>query len=449
MLSLFCVLAGTALIFHLRAAPPGLGRSPSARPNILIIVTDDQRVDEMKALPHTRRWLGHRAVSFPNGFATTPLCCPSRTSIFTGRYAHNHGVETNTRARTIDQGTTLQRFLSKAGYTTALFGKYLNSWPIDQALPHFDRWTFFKGPNCYYDCLWNSNGAVEHRSTYSTSLIDHRAHGFLRHTEGSDRKPWLLMLTTSAPHEPFTPETSHANATVPPWRGNPATRESDLSDKPRFLPAESRKGRGAFVGQERTLLSVDDLVTRLRSQLVWLEEMRNTLIFFLSDNGILLGEHHMPGKGLPYTQSVRVPFYGLWQGHLDGGVKNQRIVANIDIAPTILDAAGIPQPTNPPMDGNSLLSAAHRQELLLEYWRYPVFGIPTWGSLRSKRFQYVEYYDSDKRIFREYYNLNEDPWELDNLLNDANPNNGPNKRRLEVLHRKLLDARACEGVRCP
>src|SRR5918997_6132814 len=143
-----------------------------SRPNILIIITDDQRRSTIRHMPKTRRWFARGGRHFLRAYATTPLCCPSRASIFTGRYAHNHGVENNALAQTLDQRTTIQRYLQRAGYHTALIGRYLNRWPLEEDPPYFDEWAYFSSSlGHYYGGRWNVNGRVGTVPGYSTDYI--------------------------------------------------------------------------------------------------------------------------------------------------------------------------------------------------------------------------------------------------------------------------------------
>jgi arylsulfatase A-like enzyme len=177
-----------------------------------------------------------------------------------------------------------------------------------------------------------------------------------------------------------------------------------------------------------------------------LGERRETIAFFLSDNGFMWGEHGLGRKGHSYTHSIKVPLLLRWPGHVAPGSRDGRFAANVDLAPTILDAVGITPAA--PMDGRSLLRTWNRR-LFTEMF-HPGRGgkFPGWASVRTKRMQYVEYYDRDRShvIFREYYRLDRDPWQLTNVLRDGNPANNPDTAR---LHRLLRIYRACAGSACP
>ncbi len=434
---------------------------PPRPPNVLIVVTDDQRSGSLDVMPRTRRIFGDEGTLYLNAFVADPLCCPSRASILTGRYDHNNGVLGNGDALKLDQDTTIARYLQDAGYHTGIVGKFLNTWPLDRDPPHFDRWSIFN--NGYNNTSWNVQGSPETVGEYSTSFVSDQAVEFLRQSESNDSQPWFLYVATSAPHDPWIPEPKYDTAPLPPFRQNPAMLETDTSDKPpwvqeaiKLTPERIAQNRA---GQLRTLLSVDDMVARLFRTLHMLGEDRNTLAFFLSDNGFLWGEHgvagdrgeqetgftRITGKRLPYTQSIHVPFMVRWPGHIRSGVVDPRFVMNVDIAPTIMSAAGLRADPSAPMDGRSLLSGQSRDRMFFEYFVDPLYPpIPSWGSVRTESFQYVEYYGaSGKVIFREYYDLKADPFQLDNLFGDSDPSNDPLVS--ELSHEIRVDS-GCRGI---
>jgi arylsulfatase A-like enzyme len=174
-----------------------------APPNILVIVTDDQR-EGLEVMPKTLRWLRDDGTTYASAFATTPLCCPARASIFTGRYAHNHGVRTNHNPGPLDHQTTIQYHLQRAGYRTGIFGKFLNGWPLRQNPPFFDSWaTFGWADNHYVDGSWNIQGRVRKVSQYATNFIGDQANTFLA---APSSKPWFLstwLLPTPIPRSPL------------------------------------------------------------------------------------------------------------------------------------------------------------------------------------------------------------------------------------------------------
>ncbi|MDQ3991133.1 MAG: sulfatase-like hydrolase/transferase, partial [Actinomycetota bacterium] len=257
-----------------------------------MIVTDDQRFDTMNVMPKTVEWFGHGGARFTKAFATTPMCCPSRASIFTGRYAHNHGVTTNAGARNLDQDSTVQRLLRDAGYRTAFVGKYLNSWGGGIPPPHFDRWTVLPpaGPlGTYYRDTYNVDGNLQDVAAYSTDYLTSRAVEYLHSFEAQDDVPWLLYVSPQAPHLPAEPAPRHAGAKVPEWSPGPNVPEQNRSDKPPWVSSVETipvLGELTRMWQLRTLMSVDDLVARVMGRMGKLGERNNTLAFFVSDNGV-------------------------------------------------------------------------------------------------------------------------------------------------------------------
>jgi arylsulfatase A-like enzyme len=453
-LGVLLLAAVTAAAWSLPGRPRASAAAP-ARPNILIIVTDDQRVGTMAVMPSTRRLFEHNGTSFTQTFATTPLCCPSRASIFTGRYAHNHGVRNNREGANLDQRSTIQRYLSEAGYRTAIMGKYLNSLPIEMNPPYFDSWaTFPSSGSTYVGGKWNVDGTVRTIDRYSTDFILDRAQRFLRESESDDSRPWFMYLSPPAPHIPYIPEPDYAVAHVPRWHPDPGVLEEDRSDKPAFVQALNVslwRMRAVRRQQLRTLMSVDDLVDDLFESLSNLGERRPTLAFFMSDNGYMWGDHGLGGtkfaKRPPYTNSVKIPLIVRWPRHVARGVEDDRLAANIDIAPTIVRAARLTTDGSYPMDGRSLLSARTRRRLLLEYW-IDAGTTPDWAATRTDGYEFVEYYLNDglTPTFREYYDLGADPWQLSNLFAGVSSIGDP---RIATLHRRLAHDRSCSGPSCP
>lgn len=448
------VIASFALIDAPRLARPARAAARAGAPNVLIIVTDDQRHDALRPLRDTRRLIARRGVRFRQAYTTTPTCCPARASIFTGRYAHNHAVRTNdgTTTDNLDHTTTLQAYLQEAGYRTALFGKYLNGWKRDSPPPYFDEWAFFAGParGYYFGNEWNVNGEQRFVYSYSTSFITRKALEFIG-SERSRSGPWMAYVATAAPHSPFTPQDKYRRAPVPEFEPNPAMLEEDRTDKPAYVQEVTRGlRRGARVrrGQLRTLYSVDDLVESVFEKLKRTGQASNTVVFFLSDNGYMQGEHRLTGKTTPYLPAVRIPMLLRAPGRAEPGTIDDRLVANIDVAPTVMDAVGLEPPQDPPMDGRSLLDPTWaRDRLLLEYFRRINRGTPEWGATLTTEDQYVEYYDDGGRInatFREYYNLLTDPFQLENPLGNDDPSDDPLTFPLRA--RQLDQDRNCMGT---
>ncbi len=412
------VLVGV-LVVAFQAGAPGCSEAlatPERPPNVVVIVTDDQRADDtLEVMPATRRLLAEEGTTFTEAFAPTPVCCPSRASIFTGRYAHNHGVRRGHDRDALDHLTTMQAGLQSAGYRTGIFGKYLNGWDLSRDPPFFDEWAVFSRgvPGGYSGGTWNVDGRVRTVHQYSTSYIEDRARRFV--AAAGDR-PWFLYLAPFAPHPPAIPEPRYQNASVPGGAS------------------------GLHARRLRTLMSVDDLV---RSVLAVAGD--DTMAVFLSDNGFLLGEHGLTGKAQPYTPAVKIPLLLRGPGRVPAGRTDDRMAATIDVAPTVLDAAGAVPAIAP--DGRSLLRPWTRDRLVLSMWS----GAPgrpelRWASLRTPTEQYIE---REARTcgdgpMTEYYDLRADPGQLRDLLADRVPGNDP--PGLDALDRLPQRDLRCSGT---
>jgi arylsulfatase A-like enzyme len=429
--------------------PGSASAQETTRPNVLIIITDDQRAhrDAFQMMPETLRLFEVGGTRYSRAFTTTPTCCPSRSSIFSGRYAHNHGVLTNQQGSVLSTAQTVQAELQAAGYQTGLVGKYLNE--VDGAPPHFDRYAKMSGlagktgyPG-YYDVPFLLTGSAEEEivTEYSTTFIGSRAVDLLDAFEESDDQPWFLFVAPLAPHRPFEPEERYADAPVPAFRANPAFLETNLNDKPSYVSGDRWQRPDGWAKQVRAdqlrmLMSVDDQVERIFDRIDDLGE-QDTLAFFLSDNGHLWGEHGITNKLVPYHPSIRIPLFLRWPGHVVEGATSGAIVANIDVAPTIYDAVGIaPSYT---VDGRSLLDPLARTRLLVENWQ----SAPVYAASVRPGSVYIEYASG----LREYYDMAADPWQLTNVFGDRSVGNEPRRpRRLATILER--DA-ACVGTSCP
>ncbi len=435
VVALLVALAGGAVAVAMREPAPS-----RERPNILVIVTDDMRATgTLGVMPETRRWFGGGGTRFTRAFATTPLCCPSRTSIMTGRYAHNHGVNTNYQTAQIDQETTLQHHLQEAGYTTAIAGKYLNFWDADLDPPYFDRWSIFL-EGTYYDRMFNFDGVVTRDARYSGEIVTERSLRYMNEFENDDGRPWFLYVGTPAAHAPYTPPDEYVDAPVPEWHPNPAI-EAGAEEDAVELQVHPREPERVRRGQLRTLMYADDMVGRLFDRMKSLDEDEQTLAIFVSDNGQTWGERGFTGKRTPHTASVQVPMFLRWPGRVDAGVTDDRLAANVDLAPTILEAAGVERDD---LDGRSLLGPPTRKTLLLEHWPDRDTRVPRWASLRTEDYQYIEYYRGGEISAREYYDLAADPWQLVDLTDEPDADLDVN-----ALHRELARLRRCSQSRCP
>jgi len=389
------------------------------RPNFLIIVTDDQRFDTMEYMPNTQQLIFDQGVTFTNGFITTPLCCPSRSSILTGMYAHNHGVlENDMRLKY----STFIDLMHENGYYTGLIGKYLNSWK-GEARPEYDYWvSYFRGETRYYKPDLNVNGEwTRHEDQYISYVLGDYVVEFLGKA-ARQNKPFILVFTPNAPHEPVTPakEDRKLLQDLPPYRP-PSFNEEDISDKPAWLAERPplTDEEIAFNDEFRknqllTLISLDRTIARIMTGLQGTGMLDDTFILFISDNGKFWGEHRITSKNGMYDEASRVPFAIRYpplvsSPYIDG----EHVVANIDIAPTVLELANIPIPAS--MDGLSLVSLLSgktdwREGVLLEGW--PPRGV--YAAVHTNRYVYAETVD-DKA---EFYDLQIDPYQLQNRIDD-------------------------------
>ncbi len=419
------------------------------RPNILLILTDDQRAaGTMEVLPQTRALFETGGTKFTQAFITTPLCCPARSSIFTGRYVHNHGVRDNESSQLLDTRFTIQQYLRDSGYRTAHFGKYLNGWNLLRNPMSYDDWAIATAG--YGPFRANENGVVKNINTYATTYFKDHAIRFINEAEAQDATPWFMQVSTTAPHAPFQAEPLYANADVPAFNQPPSYFEADKSDKPVHIQNQTDDSElieATRIGQLRTLMSVDDLVGQVFSTLESNDEASNTIAIFMSDNGYEWGEHGLDSKGYPYDESVRVPMYVRWPGHVVEGATDARLVANIDVAPTMVDAVGGGLAVSVPMDGRSMIDPAQNRSRLLEE-HASINGGPGWAALQTPTSHYIETYDADGQSirFREYYDLTADPYEMNNLLGDGNAANDPSTAALSA---QLALDRVCTGSNCP
>jgi arylsulfatase A-like enzyme len=414
------------------------------KPNILIILTDDQRADgaSMAVMPKTKQVFKRNGIFYPNAVATTPLCCPSRASIFSGKYVHNHGVHNNNDAPNFNAENSMQRLLSENGYQTAASGKFLNETLADPE--YFDMWSIMSGGKKYYGADFNVNGTKKVINQYVSDFIAKKSVDFLHNFEqNNDDKPWFMYLAPYAPHPPATPEPKYDHTSFPLWSGNPATRETHLLDKPEYV-RELQKGKASVKKMRRRMLwslkSADDMVARV-FRILKKQNERNTLAIFLSDNGYMWLEHGLNSKRTPYDSSVRVPFYARWPGHYSPGITERKLVANIDIAPTVYEAAGITPDYQ--VDGRSITSPIERDNILIEFFHDPQAKlVPEWKGIWSPGSTYVEYETTE----REYYD-DADKWELNNRLGNSSQNDDPSNE--PQLHALLEAYSSCMGLSCP
>ncbi len=395
------------------------GNTSPERPNFVLIVSDDQRHDGVGAfMPQTQKRLFDEGVTFERAYITTSACAPSRASILTGLYARNHGVHLNSRRFS---HSSMSELLQASGYSTGLVGKYLNVSNGSPA-PGYDFWVSFpggSGPFINPELFVGTERAV--RPGYITHLLRDYALQFLEEA-AEDKKPFFLVFAPTAPHNPATPDAEAAALYKGLAKHRPRSyNEADIKDKPTWVKqvkslTSSRMAQidNFRMRQLRTLWPLDRAVDELLTKLDDLNLSDNTVIMYISDNGMMWGEHRLMSKNVVYEESSRVPFAVRYSKFLKGVVRSE-VVANIDIAPTVLELAGVQSPWK--MDGRSLVplltgeNTEWRPGVVLEGWLKRDFREP-FKAFHSGRFVYVENESGDKEV----YDLKIDPGQLTNLI---------------------------------
>jgi arylsulfatase A-like enzyme len=417
---------GAALPFATHAQVFGEPESSTSkeRPNIIFILTDDQRYDAMGCAGHP--WLktpnmdrlAQEGVLFKNAFVTTSLCSPSRASFLTGCYAHRHGVFTNAPRDPDPSLPTFPQLLQKAGYETAFIGKWHMA-ASNSPRPGFDHWVSFSRQGKYYNNKLNVDGKVVISKNYITDELTDYAVSFMK--KRHDR-PFMLYLSHKAVHAPFTPAKRHANL----YSDVEIKSQNNPNDNLRTKPPWGRKMDNNWKSQIRnyfrTLAAVDESVGRILGTLEQIKALDKTAVLFTSDNGYFHGEHGgMWDKRSAYEPSMRIPLLMRYPRLAKPGTICEEMVLNIDVALTILDMAGAP--ISGTMQGQSWLGVLKgkpgRESFLYEYFREAdrKFNRPPILAVRTKRWKYVTY-PHNTSLTNELYDLKHDPEELNNLIGD-------------------------------
>jgi N-acetylglucosamine-6-sulfatase len=432
-----------------RPAPVITPNRARTRPNIILIVTDDQRWNTLWAMPNVRRDLVAHGVTFTNSFVTTSLCCPSRASILTGQYSRHTGVYNDAGrhggAPAFTDTSTLATWLHGAGYQTALVGKYLNDYNL---MPHHEppgwsEWDAIASPSPAirsYDYKLNENGHIVRYGSapgdYADTVLGKIALRFVT----TAQSPFFLEFCPIAPHTPAIPAPRDLERFRNfPLPDRPSFNEADVSDKPwSGMPqfpslTDTSRMQGywdhALASLQQVDRSIGEFVNALRDD----GQLGNTVSLFTSDNGLLLGEHRMRVvKIWPYEESIRVPLVVAGADVTDPGRRNADFALNIDLAPTVAQLAGV-RPRLP-QDGRSLvplLEDQHprwRRSFVVEYLgpggARSLYVAPFEG-IRTVRYLYVQYGQRHLSLggppapypngSRELYDLRTDPYELNNL----------------------------------
>ena len=464
-------------------------------PNVVVVMTDDQRYDDMAGLPRTRRLIGEAGVTFTRAYASYPVCCPARATFLTGQYAHNHGVRCLYRRCGGGYGALRQRdylptWLSDAGYVTAHIGKFLNGYGKEQAPDVPEGWSEWFGLIDHFTYrMWGyeifengerrSYGSVlrERPALYQTDVLTEKAVRLIDELSQRDA-PFFMSLAYLAPHHEsgrtqrltgklVRPAPRHrgvfANLEMP---RPPNFNEADVDDKPWFVERWNRPisaTREAAIVQRfrerrESLLAVDQGVEAIIQALDRAGELDDTYVLFTSDHGYMQGEHRIPeGKMLPYDASTHVPLLIRGPG-IPRGRRTKALVGDVDLAPTILDATRTRATRT--LDGRSFLPFARNvRRRSLRPFLHTTAGqgarghvntreggargtqsrVPAWSAVRTTRWLYVEY----KGGQRELFDLRKDPWELRSRVADPEA-----RRRTRTLRRILGDLRGCRGRSC-
>ncbi|MBY9075701.1 sulfatase [Nocardioides sp. WL0053] len=454
------------------AARDGVARAAVATPqsdgpNVVLVTTDDQTLEELRWMPRTRRLLGAQGVTFSEAISPHPLCCPARAEILTGQFAQNNGVRHN-RGRyggfkRLDTGSTLATWLHDAGYRTAFVGKFLNGYSPKVTVPGWDVWNpVVQGVYRYYGYkMWEDGDPHRYRHVHSADLVGRRTVDYVEELSGD--RPFFIWSSHIAPHStkerdagtwmPPEPAVRHAGlfpgveaASV----ASPSFNERDVSDKPvaiaRLAPQDPAAMSEAYRQRIRALQSVDEAVGDTVRALREAGELEDTLLLFTSDNGYLLGEHRFAGKDVPYEEAMRVPLLVRGPGVPHGAVRPQT-VTTVDLAPTITEYAGVTPGLE--VDGRGLrgtiedargagwdtvliqAGTADRDELAYG-WHY--------RGVRTDRYTYVSY---PTEPFAELYDRRRDPSELTNVADE--PDYAAVRTELE---RRMTALVGCTGTEC-
>jgi N-acetylglucosamine-6-sulfatase len=437
------------------------------RPNVVVVMTDDQRGTDLEPMRKLRRHVADQGATFRNFYATFPLCCPSRATFLTGQYAHNHGVLDNQPPFGYqafrNERRTLPIAMDAAGYRTGYIGKYLNGYGNDETagdIPFgWDDWQGITdgGP---YNYTLNENGSFvrygDAARDYQTDVFAQKATDFIR--ESAPRAaPFFLTVAPQAPHA-----SAHAVEPAPRHKGDfagepfpksPSFNEGDVNDKPSFVrnkplltAAQERRLGKQYRARLEALLAVDDAIGKIVNALRNEGELDNTMLVFTSDNGLMLGEHRLVKKRRLYEESARVPLMMRGPG-IPGDVNRRQITGNVDLAPTILDVANA-QALRPP-DGRSLITLAKDgdtgalRSILLE--NGPDSSEST--AVRSPSHLYAEH-GRGQRTQKELYNMNADRHQLESRHVGGPFETSDSAEVQQELRRKLLQLEDCAGASC-
>jgi len=442
------------------AAPrAAAGLTPGSQPNVVLIMTDDMAKSDLKWMPKTRRLLGRAGMTFEQGLAPNPLCCPARASVLTGQESHNNGVWSNKAAHggfgALSEAPRLPEWLQAAGYRTALLGKHLNGYTSADAAeePGWDILdSLVRGVYAYRSFTTWDDGRLHPERGYVTSYLEDRTEQVIREFDLSDRDPFFLWVSHVGPHNAYRRRCACWTPPIPaeqdqgdfagvrsPTRDLPSYNSRNRDDKPPFMRELPRVSAAqidkTFQRRIESLQSVDRSVAATVQQLRESRELDKTMLVFTSDNGYLLGQHRLTGKWLPYEESLRVPLLvrgpgvpaGATTDHLTTTVDLNRTIADLadatapyalegaSIVPALTDPTASPARTSTILQTGALISyegdgSGIEDEVGDQGWLYRGY--------RDLRYTYVKYPDGSgesTEAFEELYDRRRDPYQLDNV----------------------------------
>jgi N-acetylglucosamine-6-sulfatase len=462
-----------------RSHRPVTARTAARPPNIVFVLTDDLSMDLLRFMPQVQA-LQSRGLTFDNYFVSDSLCCPSRSSIFTGNFPHDTGVFTNAGLdggigafyAYGDEQNSFNVGLHDAGYRTAMMGKYLNGYlqgptrspvPSTYVPPGWDQWDVPGYAYSEYNYTLNENGRLRHfghrPADYLTDVMSRKGAQFVNRSSAA-REPFFLELATFAPHSPYTPAPRYANDFPGLQAPRPPNFDVLPSNAPQWLSNHPPLSRGrialinrAFRRRVQAVQAVDDMLRRIQQALSADGQLRNTYIMFSSDNGLHTGEYRLnPGKLTAFDTDIHVPLVIAGPG-VRTGTSTQAMSENVDLAKTFEAIAG----TAMPSDGHSLLPVMAaggetpfdwQNAILVEHHGPDLDGggdtdpdsqdhlsgnPPSYEAMRTPGFIYVEYRDDE----REFYDLRTDPYELHNVVSSLSAT------QLAHLHDELTALENC------
>jgi arylsulfatase A-like enzyme len=463
------------------ASPSALGQppGPTGKPNVIFVLTDDLSWNLVQHMPNVQQ-MQHDGATFSNYFVTDSLCCPSRSTMFTGRFPHNTGVFTNSKPdggfnvfhQRENENTTFATTLQSAGYRTAMMGKYLNGYQPDKTVdgkpryvpPGWHHWAVAGDAYSHFNYDLNVNGQLVHHGDqpvdYLTDVLSQQASSVIDQAV-KGHEPFAMEIATFAPHGPYTPAPRDADKfpglkaprtpafnnvdpnNPPPWLGN----------APPLEPRQVAKIDEDYRKRAQSVQAIDAMIGKLRQDLTAKGLDRNTYIVFGSDNGYHMGEHRLePGKQTAFDTDIRVPLI-VTGPNVPAGRTIDQMTSNIDLAPTFADIGGTTGP--PGTDGRSLLPLLHgqappdwRDTVLIEHHgpnnapddpdrpRGRSGNPPTYQAIRTPTELYAEYADGQ----REYYDLVADPHQLHNQAGRLSP------EQTRRLHDTMTAIANCHGT---